>query len=213
MNHRRHRWCIIAAAVIAVVLPGLEAHSRPTAPAHPRHVVALHLGLPFPAQVYGSGIGGEDTGVEIGWLGYANLGYAVGLSSELPVYVGVWVDAANVQTCFEALCADTYFVALGVELRWSFAFDGGLGPALDVGVGPAVLWSGVIVDPYIQLHTTSWGARAQLTATYPINRRFRLSLQGAFRVFGAPTNKTTWFNEPLGGSSLASVALGIALTL
>ena len=166
--------------------------------------VTLDLGVPVPLSVYG--YRSKDGSRGLVWLGHAGLEARVRLLADVPLDVGVWLQASNIHGRDASASADIYFVSTGLMASYDFPL-GAL--SLGFGLGFGVLWSGIVVDEGINVHTRSLGGLGRSRVDWWLSPAVALGVTADVAVFGPPLNRATWFNTPL----RETVVLGFALSV
>lgn len=189
------------------------------ASAHPPAVV-VSVGLPAPLSVYGYSARGK--GIEQRRPLRAETHLIAPLDVCRPVRPHVDVGAAvsavlgnrdgplEVRTRFSTLHAGVGFgpFAPGVDT----APPGG---GFVLGVAPAIQFAHLFVDDGINLDTYALGARTWGRFAWPLwsGASVAGALEAGWEYYGAPLDRTTYFNHRLGATSLVSVSLGVMVAL
>lgn len=187
---------------------------------HPPAVV-VSAGLPAPLSVYGYNARGK--GVEQHRPLRAET-HLIAPVAELcaPVRPHVDVGAAvsavlgnrdgplEVRTRFTTLHAGLGFgpFAPGVDTPEP-------GAGLVFGAAPAIQFAHLFVDEGINLDTYALGARTWGRFAWPLwsGAPVAGALEVGWEYYGAPLDRTTYFNHRLGATSLVSLSLGVVVAL
>ncbi|MBT9560010.1 MAG: hypothetical protein IV100_28530 [Myxococcales bacterium] len=176
----------------------------------PRHLALdIHLGVPYPISTYGYESTGEDStldvaidgGVGLRWYPYPFEDLSLGLTGS-----GATIDGAT-----DGVDGYLYYGSLSLEVGWDFAL--GQRWSLAATGGPSVLWTGFVLDDVLQEHTVHVGGRVGLRVHVGLTPMVSLFVGGALGLYGSPTERETFFNEPLAEMYLVFVHGGVTVIL
>lgn len=159
------------------------------------------IGLPVPLTVYGINTQADSVSTRRPLYVAVDVGLQIHPRWQVGARLGgmtlVGVDGSSE--------ANAWFVSSGVQVNWS--------PRLDwpwrVSIGPSLLRNAVIVDENIRLDTWAWGGRAASGVGWSIAARWTIDVEAGIEAYRPPWNKSTFFNQPLGRTVLATIALGV----
>ena len=188
-------------ALVVSVSPGLST-------AAPDAALIGTLAFPFPLSTYGYSADPADSSLDYAIQGEGSV--LVGIP-ESPAVAAVRGSYAEVQGATAGADGYVYYAVASLELGMLWRHIGASRFGALVSVGPAVLWSGFVLDDVLQKHTVHVGAHLQGALFVDILPYLAAHVLVGFDGFGRPLRRTTFFNEPLSETRVVSVGVGLTL--
>ncbi len=169
--------------------------------------VTVHAGIPAPIAVYGFKASGGS--VEQRYPVAFGLRAAARVAADWPAWWAVHAETARILAVDGDAEARTYFTTFGplvLWAPWTWRADPLSGPLF--GLGPDLLFSGIVVDESLRLDTWTLGGRAEVQAGLPLGDAWALHAGASLGAYLPPMDRETWFNVRLGRTILAVATLG-----